>query len=209
MEYWQSYYRNSDDPYPIYDHWLDSALPEILAAQTVVDLGCGNGVDSLFLAEQGASPIGCDISREALDALAARAPGVRTLCFDMTKGLPFADGAVDVLIADLSLHFFPWETTRAIADEILRALRPGGLLLCRVNALEDFRQREGDVEVEPHFYRTGGRDTRFFDEAALRMLLQRFALEKIEHGVTEKYPKCGPKHFWMVAARRAERGGRA
>lgn len=204
MEYWHSFYNRSEDPFPVYDHWLDDALPEILAAKTIVDLGCGNGVDSLFLAEQGASPIGCDFSREALEALNARAPELQTMCFDMTQGLPFEDGSVDVLIADLSLHFFPWETTLAVADDILRVLRPGGLLLCRVNAIEDIRPREGDVEIEKNFFRTTGRDKRFFDEETLRALLQRFALEKIEHGVTEKYPKCGPKHFWMAAARKAQ-----
>lgn len=198
MEYWRDFYGGPVTP-PVYDGWLDGELPTLHESKTIVDLGCGNGVDTFFLAEQGVDVLACDFSESALDIIRARLPRARVLCFDMTEGLPFADGSVDVVIADLSLHFFPWQQTLFVADEILRVLRPGGRLFCRVNSLDDYHDEEGDELIEPGFYRTSGLTKRFFDESAVRRMLAAFELDSVEAGSTVKY--CGkPKHYWQAMA---------
>ena len=80
--------------------------------------------------------------------------------------LPFEDNLTDIIISDLSLHYFTEQKTFEILDEIKRVLSPNGLLFFRVNSINDvnYGAREGK-EIESHLYETGdGRYKRFFDE---------------------------------------------
>lgn len=52
---------------------------------------------------------------------------------------PLPQDATDlgVALASLSLHYFAWEETVSIVDRVRLALRPGGVLLCRLNSTAD------------------------------------------------------------------------
>jgi SAM-dependent methyltransferase len=78
-----------------------------------------------------------------------------------------------VVVASLSLHYFDRRTTDAIVRDVRRVLRPGGLLLCRVNVVGDRRSRYGEgVEIEPDFFATEpGYSKRFFTAESLRATL--------------------------------------
>lgn len=202
MEYWQRIYQGSCTM-PEYDHWLDEMIPALKGCETIVDLGCGVGVNSVFLAENGLKTICCDFSEASLITLKQHLPDAKTLCFNIAEGLPFEDASVDAVIADLSLHYFDWETTCCVAEDIRRMLKHGGLLLCRVNALEDYHLTETDVQLEENFYLVEkGHTKRFFDEDALRRMLASYRIEKVEKQTTRKY-SSGFKYCWMAAARKA------
>ena len=83
----------------------------------------------------------------------------------MSKGLPFEDNLTDIIIGDLSLHYFTEQQTFKILDEIKRVLKPNGLLLFRVNSVKDVNYGAGEgKELEPHLYETDdGLYKRFFD----------------------------------------------
>lgn len=110
--------------------------------------------------------IPCDYSSNAIQNIQKNFPEVeRTECFDMTKGLPFEDNFTDIIIGDLSLHYFTERKTFEILDEIKRVIKPDGILLFRVNSVKDVNHGAGKgKEIEPHLYETGdGRYKRFFD----------------------------------------------
>jgi thioredoxin reductase/SAM-dependent methyltransferase len=104
---------------------------------TALDLGCGAGADAIWLAQQGWSVTGVDISSAALvhaasaAAVAGVADRIEWLQRDLDGGPPddgLPDGAWD-LVAAAYLHS-PVELRR---EELLRhaaaAVRPGGILL--------------------------------------------------------------------------------
>ena len=127
----------------------------------------GSGNDTLYLIERGKKVIPCDYSKNAIENIKNNFPEIeRAECFDMTKGLPFEDNLTDIIISDLSLHYFTEQKTFEILDEIKRVLKPNGLLFFRVNSINDvnYGAREGK-EIESHLYETAdGRYKRFFDE---------------------------------------------
>ena len=49
----------------------------------------------------------------------------------------FEDESIEVIIADLSLHYFNDETTKNIVKEIKRVLKCNGYLIARVNSVND------------------------------------------------------------------------
>lgn len=109
----------------------------------VLSLGCGHGAIDRYLAE-----INPDVRIEGVDldekrVLQAqetqeRAPRVRVAVADVTTLDP-GEGYDCALAVDV-LHHVPFETHATIASALLRALKPGGLLLVKDMAPEPRRQ---------------------------------------------------------------------
>lgn len=159
------------------DRWMQRWLPllrDAAAGAPVLELGCDRGGDTAWLLAQGFEVVATDIAADALRACAVAAPAARLLRHDLARPLPFRDHAFGVVVASLCLHYFDWRTTVAAVQEVRRCLRPGGLLLCRLNSIRDVLHgaMQGQ-EIEPHFFRQDARYAsckRFFDAADLDRL---------------------------------------
>ncbi len=147
-----------------YSSWLDKYTEKFLKCTTkVLDLGCGIGYDSDYLTKKGLEVIACDFSDVALRRLRERVPNVKTMQLDISEPLPFNNNSFDLIVADLSLHYFDENTTEKIMKEIKRVLTPSGCLLARVNSIYDVNHGAGDGEkIEDNYYFVGGYNKRFF-----------------------------------------------
>ena len=105
----------------------------IHAGETVLDIGCGAGMD-LLLAARRVGPTGLAIGVDMTDAMleraraSARAAGLTQV--EVRQGdataLPVEDASVDVAISNGVINLVP-EKELAF-DEIVRVLKPGGRL---------------------------------------------------------------------------------
>jgi len=107
------------------------AIDRIPAAATVVDIGCGAGMD-LLLAAQRTGPRGSAVGVDMTEAMRRRAADGAAACGltnveirsgDATR-LPVDDRSVDVVISNGVLNLVP-QKERAVA-EIARVLKSGG-----------------------------------------------------------------------------------
>lgn len=104
----------------------------------VVDLGCGPGLDAVFLATAGAKVIGIDAAAAALDrarALAAWAGVNVTFLQGDILGMGLPEACADVANDSFVFHNISDEARPAYAAEVYRILRPGGTFL--LNAFSD------------------------------------------------------------------------
>src|SRR5258708_18559201 len=94
---------------------------------------------------------------------------------DMAQGLPFPGGSFDAVMSNVAMHMFPDGVTRAVFAEVGRLVRPAGLFLFHVNALEDRLLRARSLparELEPDYVvEESGQTMHFFSDAYLRELL--------------------------------------
>lgn len=106
----------------------------IAGGETVLDIGCGGGIDTVLAARQVGSSgrvIALDMLTEMRDRThaAVQNAGVEERC-DLEVGemeaLPLPDASVDVIVSNGVLNLSP-RKSRAIA-EMTRVLRPGGRL---------------------------------------------------------------------------------
>ncbi|QBR94476.1 class I SAM-dependent methyltransferase [Nocardioides euryhalodurans] len=97
----------------------------------VLDVGCGPGALTGVLADRvGAERVrACDPSAPFAATCARRNPGV-AVEVAAAESLPYDDGAFDVVLAQLVVHFV--DDPAAAAAEITRVLRPGGTFAASV-----------------------------------------------------------------------------
>ncbi|HTP53995.1 MAG TPA: class I SAM-dependent methyltransferase [Thermoplasmata archaeon] len=98
----------------------------------VLDLGCGAGTNSLFLARSGLRVTGIDLAPGAVDAARARA-GKGKVRAEFRVGdvlrLPFTDRAFGGAIDVGCFHTLPVRLRQEYAREVARVLRPEAKLL--------------------------------------------------------------------------------
>jgi SAM-dependent methyltransferase len=177
--------------------------------QRLLDLGCGTGNDVVRLAQHGYSVVGLDYSREAIHQAATKAPArAALLVADMAAPLPFVDACFDAVMSNVAMHMFDDGRTRALFAEVQRIVRPGGMFLFHVNALEDrplHAKRKPPVqELEPHYIlEADGQTMHFFSASYLRELLTGWShvhLEFVE--ITERRTGEPFKCVWRGVAYR-------
>ena len=115
--------------YDIENGWMDDTrfcLGLAKGKASVLDLGCGTGRHTLWLARAGATVTAVDFSEGMMEKARAKpgAESVRFLVHDLHDRLPFADGVFDRLVSGLVLeHLHEFGPFFA---EARRVLRPGG-----------------------------------------------------------------------------------
>jgi len=99
--------------------------------------------------------------------------------------------------------YFEWRETRWLFGRARAALVDNGLLLFRVNSVDDVNYgATGFPEIEPNCYRVGERTKRFFDERAVDTLFSEgWSVLSRERRTIGRYG--APKSVWEVVATRA------
>jgi SAM-dependent methyltransferase len=212
-EFWDPFYRQrreSGDDLDWKGLWTTPFLTPLreVGVRTVLELGCGTGNDAARLAGAGYSVTAADLSGEAIGQAKAKFGSMATfMVADMTQRLPFPDRGFDAVMSNVAMHMFPDAVTRAVFAEVGRLVRPGGLFLFHVNALEDRPLRASRLparELEPDFVaEESGQTMHFFSEAYLRELLEGWQQVQLVP-VAIPHHKTGQlyKRVWRGIARR-------
>ncbi len=212
-EFWDQFFRQRRESGSDLDwegRWTRPFLMPLreAGARTVLELGCGTGNDAARLADAGFSVTAIDLSGEAIERARGRFGSMaRFAVADMTRRLPFPDGDFDAVMSNVAMHMFPDGVTRAVFAEVARLVRPGGLFLFHVNALEDRPLRARKLparELAPDYVvEASGQTVHFFSEAYLRELLGEWRdldLSSVPIPDHETGEPC--KHVWRGIARR-------
>jgi SAM-dependent methyltransferase len=120
-------------PFPNYEHveFLSFAIERMgpLGGARLLEVGCGTGALSVFLALQGATVTGIDVSEEAVRVAERRAAAsgvAETTCFRAVPAeqlLDEGEGSYDLIAGNQVLHHLE---LRDALPALRRMLRPGG-----------------------------------------------------------------------------------
>jgi ubiquinone/menaquinone biosynthesis C-methylase UbiE len=131
-----------------------------IAGRDIVEIGCGTGRNTEWLATQAASIAALDFSEEMLRRAMTRIqdPKARFIQHDVRTRWPLADDAADVIIAMLILEHV--EHLETVFAEAVRALRPNGkLFICELHPMRQLmggqaqfsNTQTGERELVPAF----------------------------------------------------------
>lgn len=200
LDEWNKLFLSYGTEKPKYDDWLDKYHDLLNESREIpiIDLGCGFGNDTFYLAERGYRVISCDYSIEALNRLKYFIEKPETRLFSMVEGLPFDNNVACVLIADLSIHYFSRNDTNKIINNISRVLLPKGYFICRVNSVKDINHGAGQgIKIEDNFYNINGDFKRFFDKEQLIKLFKNWEIITMKEYEMNRYKV--PKIVWEIA----------
>jgi SAM-dependent methyltransferase len=127
-EFWKEYYENDPDPWLVPDAFLVEEV-EGLTPGSALDLGCGDGGDSLWLASRGWKVTAVDFASAAISRVEAAAAEhqlpVRGVVADIVAYEH--DAPTDLVFLNF-IHLLPDDRTRMLSNAAA-ALAPGGTLL--------------------------------------------------------------------------------
>jgi SAM-dependent methyltransferase len=145
---------------------LEPALPPAAAGgpPRLLDAGCGTGFNLVRLARLG-SAVGVDLAPEAIAFCRERSVRVARASL---LSLPFPDGYFDA-VTSFDVIYHAWVSDDRLAvREMARVLRPGGVLLVRVPALQALWGAH-DVEVQSRHRYTRGELRALLEACGMRL----------------------------------------
>ncbi|TSD06153.1 MAG: type 11 methyltransferase [Parcubacteria group bacterium Greene0714_7] len=119
----------------------------------VLDLGCGDGRDSIYFARKGVAVEAFDFSESGIESLKKKNPSIKAHIGDIRK-LPFKKNSFDAVYAHLSLHYFSDSETEKIFSKLHAVLKKGGLLFVKCKSTDDLLFGKGK-KVAENTYRSG------------------------------------------------------
>ena len=173
----------------------------------LLELGAGQGRDTLFFAHEGFRVTALDYSQAALDALtteaAARSVALNIIPVrhDVRETLPFTPDSFDACYSHM-LYCMALTTPQLeqLSAEVLRVLRPGGLNVYTVRHIEDAHYGTG-VHRGEDMFEVGGFIVHFFSLEKVRHLASGYDIVSID-----KFEEGGlPRKLYRVTLRKPGR----
>lgn len=161
----------------------------------LLELGAGQGRDTIRFADAGLHVAALDYADEGLTQLARAsadaglASRVDTVTADVRRPLPFADRSFDAAYAHLlfCMALTTPELERLTA-EVRRVLRPGGLLVYTVRTTEDAHFGAG-ISHGDDMFEMGGFIVHFFDRGLIAHLAAGFEVIDVADYEEGKLPR--------------------
>ncbi len=185
---------------------------EIFSRETkkvILELGGGQGRDTLFFAGRGFRTTVLDYSRKGLEDIDKKASGlgvsglIRSVHHDIRKPLPFDDETFDACFSHM-LYCMALSTAELefLSREIRRVLRPGGINVYTVRHKGDAHFGKG-IHRGEDMYEMGGFIVHFFDREKVQHLSAGYdviAIDEFEEGGL-------PRKLFMVILKKNKSGG--
>jgi SAM-dependent methyltransferase len=174
--FWNGFYQShlptsmSESPFA---KFVTTFLADKIGELNIVDLGCGNGRDSLFFASKGAHVIGIDASTIAINTLQKYAgKSISFITGNFTNDERIYNGDVDCFYSRFSIHAVSENDEDELLKNIKKSLKSNGYLFIEVRSIHDEKYGKG-VEIAKNTFLLDNHHRRFLRmEDLLTKLIQ-------------------------------------
>lgn len=150
-EYWEKYYTKHRSPgYP--SPFAEDIIKYLSPKTTLLELGCGNGRDSVFFSNNDIQITGIDQAVDEIDFLNKEYANenLRFVCDDFTKIIKL-NGQFDSIYSRFTFHAISEKQEDNVLQWIKKNLKSGGLFFLEVRSVKDGLFNEGvSVANEPN-----------------------------------------------------------
>ena len=150
--------------------------------KNIVELGSGQGRDSIFFAKNGLNIQSLDYSQSGIKRIHEKSSqlGLGNLLdakiFDVRERLPFEDNSIDGCYSHmLYCMALSFEEIENLNNEVHRVLKQGGLNVFTVRNIEDGDYQNG-IHRGEDLYESNGFIVHFFSKEKIKKLLRGFEL---------------------------------
>ncbi|SPD76525.1 putative Methyltransferase type 11 [uncultured Desulfobacterium sp.] len=143
--FWRKYFKVYDalNLFLPYQQMLNAIAEEldIKTGELALDAGCGSGNLAVKLRQRGATVIGADFCKAALDICKAKDPSIRVQLIDLTRELPFSNEYFDKIACNNVIYTISREGQLNTLHELYRVLKKGGCF-AMVNPMKGWSPKE-------------------------------------------------------------------
>ena len=197
---WAAYYRQTigRDPRPLFERGMRALSAAGMEPGQAVEVGFGDGTETVALLIAGWSVLAIDATSEAADVLGSQVPDgatdrleIRIASAEMVE-LP----GFDLLFAAYALSFLERAAFSSFWDQVRERLRPRGFLVVNIFGVRDTWASRSEA-----------RSMTFLGETAVRRLVDGLEVISLDEEDEDGDSFEGPKHWHVfdIVARRPDR----
>jgi SAM-dependent methyltransferase len=209
-DYWNLRYRKNIyewglEPSPVGRLALDVAKEH--GHKKVLDIGCGYGRDTLYLARNGMEAMGIDTSEEGIRLaieLADKWEADAHFIHADVLSYPFEPESYDMVIMAHAHHLLLAEDRIKLLQNIQNVLKKGGRVIDMVHSRSDQKYGEGE-ELEEGTWQLQGKSMHFFSREEMLEAYREFKIDYLEEWrIEEEHGSSGihSHQNWMLVARK-------
>jgi SAM-dependent methyltransferase len=176
-----------------------SCYDKIKNVKKILELGCGQGRDTLFFASKGIEIVALDYSPVGIErlhklALEKNLYNIHASVFDAKSPLPFKDNEFDAVYSHMFFTMrFTWDELKSIVHEINRGLKSDGFHFFSVRNRNDRVYGKG-IKLDENIYEYKTFQVRFFSKEDVEKLADGFKILEVREIVE------GLKTLYLVSS---------
>lgn len=154
-EYWNRYYKDIIDHKVVPSDFARLVETKLERNSHIMELGCGNGRDSLYFLSQGHSVIavdGADAAIDMLNEVTKEDTNALFVCDDFVKCQTLYQMKYDCIYSRFTLHAITEEQENELLSNVKQALIDGGLLCIEARTIHDEIYGKGKKVEHNAFY---------------------------------------------------------
>lgn len=153
-EYWNQYYKDKKAPEEpsLFAQWI---LNDLENGKNLLELGCGNGRDSLFFFENGMNVTAVDASEKTINQLKEehQKGNICFICDDFVCSSSIFVSQYEYVYSRFSLHAINEEQETEVINNVYNVLKQGGKFYIEVRSVHDELFGKGKkVGKDAYFY---------------------------------------------------------
>lgn len=182
--YWNEYYSHNaasiDNKPSEFAKYVESQFLGENNPAHILELGCGNGRDSLFFLSKGHNITAIDCSDVAIEMLNRITKGINALfvCDDFVKSRALYKMKYDCIYSRFTLHAISEEQEDELLDNVRHALNSNGILAIEARTTNDELFGKG-IEIENNAFIYNEHYRRFININDFRSKLENLGFEII------------------------------
>lgn len=158
-------------------------------SEKILDLGCGAGRHTVFMAAENIIPYGLDYSTEGVEYTqkVLDISGMKKHIDNIKEGsmteIPFENDFFDGIICFGALYYLTYADIEKAVNEMYRVMKLGGKLMCVVRSTEDYRCKDKNAKKtnEENTYCIDVVDENKCAHSENGMLLHFFTIDEIKY----------------------------
>lgn len=196
--YWNAYYQKKppalDEPSSFAKEMLsliNAQNSEEGEIRYLLDLGCGNGRDSCYFAENGIHVVGIDASDVAIEILEqsnSKNKNLEFMCDDFVTASVLFQREYDYCYSRFTLHAINELQEKQLLDNVYKALKKNGLFMIEARTIHDQIYGLGEL-VERNAYLYNDHYRRFIDPEELLGKVEKIGFQVIFSQESNGYSK--------------------
>ncbi len=135
-KYWMEYYKKDDAPKkPSY--FAMDIIDMLKPNKKILELGCGNGRDSVFFSRKGLIVTAIDQAENSINNLSENYSDIKFIADDFVRTNQFNLVSYDYIYSRFSIHSITLEEENTLLNKAYKSLNKGGKIFIEARSIKD------------------------------------------------------------------------